>query len=249
MKPGPFGIFNRNGVTIGCMRNLVTYHDGDAIATITMDDGKVNALSMPMFDEVNAALDRAEAAGAAVVLAGRDGVFSAGFDLGVLRAGGAAAAALVRTGFELSARLLAFPAPVVVACTGHAIAMGAFLLLSGDLRLGAPGTYRITANEVAIGLTMPRPAIEISRQRLAPAHFNRAMILAEVYSPDEAVAAGFLDRVDPEPVPAARAAAERLAQLDRAAHAATKLRIRGPVADAIRQSLEDDARAFAASGG
>src|SRR5215471_17406783 len=113
---------NRNGVTIDSVRNLVTYHEGDAIATITMDDGKVNALSMPMFDEVNAALDRAEAAGAAVVLAGRDGVFSAGFDLGVLRAGGAAAAALVRTGFELSARLLAFPAPVVVACTGHAIA-------------------------------------------------------------------------------------------------------------------------------
>ena len=249
MKPGPFGILNRNGVTIGCMRNLVTYHEGDAIATITMDDGKVNALSMQMFDEVNAALDRAEAAGAAVVLAGRDGVFSAGFDLGVVRAGGAAAAALVRTGFELSARLLAFPAPVVVACTGHAVAMGVFLLLSGDLRLGAPGTYRITANEVAIGLTMPRPAIEISRQRLAPAHFNRAMILAEVYSPDGAVAAGFLDRVDPEPVPAARAAAERLAQLDRAALAATKLRIREPVADAIRQSLEDDARAFAASGG
>jgi len=218
------------------MRNLVTYHEGDAIATITMDDGKVNALSMQMFDEVNAALDRAEAAGAAVVLA-------------VVRGGGAAAAALVRTGFELSARLLAFPAPVVVACTGHAVAMGVFLVLSGDLRLGAPGTYRITANEVAIGLTMPRPAIEISRQRLAPAHFNRAMILAEVYSPDGAVAAGFLDRVDPEPVPAARAAAERLAQLDRAALAATKLRIRGPVADAIRQSLEDDARAFAASGG
>jgi enoyl-CoA hydratase len=231
------------------VRNLVTYHESDAIATITMDDGKVNALSQQMFDEVNAALDRAEAAGATVVLAGREGIFSAGFDLGVLRAGGAAAVTLVRTGFELSARLLAFPAPVVIACTGHAIAMGVFLLLSGDFRFGAPGAYRITANEVAIGLTMPRPAIEISRQRLTPAHFNRAMVLAEVYSPDEAAAAGFLDRVVPEPVPAALAAAQRFGQLDRAAHAATKRRIRGPVVDAIRQSLEDDARALAASGG
>ncbi len=140
------------------MSTLVTYHQAGATATIAMDDGKVNALSAQMFAELNAALDRAEAAGATVVLTGREGIFSAGFDLRVLRAGGPQAPALVRSGFELSARLLAFPAPVVVACTGHAIAMGVFLLLSGDFRLGAAGPYRITANEVAIGLTMPRAA-------------------------------------------------------------------------------------------
>jgi len=228
---------------------LVTYRQAAATATITMDDGKVNARSPQMFDELNSALDRAEAAGATVVLAGREGVFSAGFDLGILRAGGPQTPALVRSGFELSARLLEFPAPVVVACTGHAIAMGAFLLLSGDLRLGAAGPYRITANEVAIGLTMPRPAIEICRQRLAPAHFNRALILAGVYPPDEAATAGFLDRVVPpaELGAAAQAAAEQLATLDMAAHAATKRRIRQPVAEAIRAALEEDARALAAT--
>jgi enoyl-CoA hydratase len=226
--------------------SLVSYREGESLVTISMDDGKVNALSMTMFDELNAALDRAGKAGVPVVLAGRDGVFSAGFDLNVLRAGGEPAIALVRTGFELSARLLAFPAPVVVACTGHAIAMGVFLLLSGDYRLGAAGPYRITANEVAIGLTMPRPAVEICRQRLAPAHFNRAMILAELYAPDEAVVAGFVDRVVPADQlgPAAQATAKRLGQLDLAAHAATKLRIRGPVVDAIRAGLEEDARAL-----
>jgi enoyl-CoA hydratase len=225
---------------------MVSYREGESLVTISMDDGKVNALSMTMFDELNAALDRAGKAGVPVVLAGRDGVFSAGFDLNVLRAGGEPAIALVRTGFELSARLLAFPAPVVVACTGHAIAMGVFLLLSGDYRIGAAGPYRITANEVAIGLTVPRPAIEICRQRLAPAHFNRATILAEVYAPDEAAVAGFVDRVVPADQlgPVAQATAERLGQLDPAALAATKLRIRGPVADAIREALEEDARAL-----
>jgi enoyl-CoA hydratase len=148
--------------------NLVSYRETGTAAVVTMDDGKVNALSMAMFGEVNAALDRAGQAGATVLLAGREGIFSAGFDLKVLRAGGPQASALVQAGFELSARLLAFPAPVVVACTGHAVAMGAFLLLSGDFRIGAAGPYRITANEVAIGLTMPRAAIEICRQRLAP---------------------------------------------------------------------------------
>jgi enoyl-CoA hydratase len=228
------------------MGELVGYREAAGVAAITMDDGKVNALSMAMFDEVESALDRAEAAGVPVLLTGREGVFSAGFDLRVLRAGGPGAPALVRRGFELSARLLAFPAPVVVACTGHAVAMGVFLLLSGDFRLGAAGPYRITANEVAIGLTMPRSAIEICRQRLAPAHFSRAVILADVYGPDEAVAAGFLDRVVPpaELGPAAQAAAGQFGQLDMAAHAATKRRARQQTLDALRAAIEEDARAL-----
>jgi enoyl-CoA hydratase len=228
---------------------LVTYHQAGATATIVMDDGKVNALSTQMFHELNSALDRAEKAGATVVLTGREGVFSAGFDLRVLRAGGPQAPALVRSGFELSARLLAFPAPVVIACSGHAIAMGVFLLLSGDFRLGAAGPYRITANEVAIGLTMPRAAVEICRQRLAPSHFNRAVILAEVYAPDEAAAAGFVDRVvlPAELGPAAQAVAEELGKLDMAAHVATKHRARQQTLDALRAAIEDDARALAAT--
>src|SRR5712671_4161796 len=106
------------------MGALVTYSFEDAIATITMDDGKVNALSLAMLTELGEAFDHAEADGAVVVLTGREGRFSAGFDLGVLRAGGDDAWAMLRAGFELSARLLAFPTPVVIACPGHAIAMG-----------------------------------------------------------------------------------------------------------------------------
>src|SRR5215469_7714646 len=176
---------------------MISYCLDDTIATITIDDGKVNVLSLPVLTEVNAALDRAEQDQAVVVLAGREGVFSAGFDLPVLRAGGPDALALLRAGFETAARLLAFPRPVVIACTGHAVAMGAFLLLSGDFRVGATGPFKITANEVAIGLTMPRAAVEICRQRLTPACFNRAVVIAEVFSPEDAVVAGFLDRVVP----------------------------------------------------
>ncbi|HUN31199.1 MAG TPA: enoyl-CoA hydratase-related protein [Trebonia sp.] len=95
-----------------------------------------------------------------VLIEGRDGVFSAGFDLPVLRNGGPDALTMLRSGFELAARLLEFPQPVVIACTGHAVAMGVFLLLCGDYRVGATGPFKITANEVAIGLTMPRAAVE-----------------------------------------------------------------------------------------
>jgi enoyl-CoA hydratase len=230
------------------MSSLVDYRLQDAVATITMDDGKVNAMSPRMLTDLNAALDRAETDRAVVVLAGRPGVFSAGFDLPVLRAGGSEAAVMVRAGFELSERVLSFPTPVVVMCTGHAVAMGVFLLLSGDYRVGAAGSYKITANEVAIGLTMPRAAVEILRQRLAPAYFNRAVTIAEPFSPDDAVGAGFLDRVvDAAALPGtARGVAMQLTGLDMVAHAASKLRARRDALAAIRAGIDADHAGFRA---
>ena len=234
------------------MGTLVNYHLAGSVATITMDDGKANVLSPTMLAALNAALDRAEAdaaaaargaagpaAGCAVLLAGRPGIFSGGFDLSVIRDGGPAVGQMVTAGFELAARILAFPLPVVIACTGHAVAMGAFLLLAGDYRVGAAGPFRITANEVAIGLQVPPPALELCRQRLTPAAYSRAVILADVFAPADAVSAGFLDELAPaaDPVEPARAVAARLSALDRAAHAAAKLNVRGAAVAAIRESL------------
>ncbi|HUJ05299.1 MAG TPA: crotonase/enoyl-CoA hydratase family protein [Streptosporangiaceae bacterium] len=231
------------------MGELVSYRLRDGVATVTMDDGKVNALSPAMLGQVGAALDRAAADGAIVVLAGRPGVFSGGFDLAIVRGGGTRAVGMFRSGFELAARILSFPRPVVIACTGHAVAMGAFLVLSGDYRIGAAGPYRLTANEVAIGLTLPRAAAEICRQRLAPAHFSRATVLAEVYSPDAAVAAGFLDAIA-EPAALATAAhdaAQRMRALDPAAHAATKLGVREATLAALHAAIDRDFAAAVAS--
>jgi enoyl-CoA hydratase len=230
------------------MGTLVSYQPGPTAATITMDDGKVNALSPDMLAGINAALDQAEADGKVVVLTGRPGILSAGFDLRVLQARDQQAAAMVRGGFELAARILAFPQPVVIACPGHAVAMGSFLLLSADYRIGAAGPYKITANEVAIGMTMPLAAIEICRQRLTTAHLTRVIALAEVFAPDDAAAAGFLDRVVPagELAEAAAAAAARLGALDRTAHAATKLRLRAGALAAIRADIEASGAAIEA---
>jgi enoyl-CoA hydratase len=221
---------------------LVEYRVEGAVASITMDDGKVNVLSLQMINEVDAALDRAVADRAVVLLTGREGVFSAGFDLAVLRSGGSEAFAMLRAGFELAERLLSFPLPVVVACTGHAVAMGLFLVLSGDYRVGVAGPYKFAANEVAIGITLPHAAVEILRQRLAPAYLSRAAILAEPFAPANAVEAGLVDRVvgADELAAAAREVAEALAGLDLDAHAATKLRVRRTALNAIRAGIEAD---------
>lgn len=215
--------------------------DGDVV-TITMDDGKANAVGPGMVDAIHAGLDQAEADRCPVVLVGRDGVFSGGFDLKVLGAMDAGAADLLNRGFELAYRMLAFPTPIVIGCTGHAVAMGAFLLLSGDHRIGVAGAaHRIVANEVALGMTMPWSAIEITRQRLTPAAFQQAMNLAATFDPDRGVAAGFLDEVvGGDVAAAAHATAVELGRLDRRAHATAKRRSRRDTLAALRRAIDAD---------
>jgi enoyl-CoA hydratase len=228
------------------MKELVTYRLDGSIATLSMDDGKVNVVSNAMLAALNGALDRASADKAVVILAGRSGVLSAGFDLAVLSSGKSETLDLLKNGFELALRLYSFPMPVVVACTGHALAMGAFLLMSADYRVGASGAFKIGANEVAIGMTMPHFAIELCRQRLHPAYFQRAMLTAEIFSPEGAAVAGFLDAVVADGViQAAQEKAAQLAKLNFEAHAATKLRVREQALASMRSALDSDVASFA----
>jgi enoyl-CoA hydratase len=207
-----------------------------------MDDGKVNAMSVAMMEEVNAALDQAEEHRSVVILTGREGVLSAGFDLAVFKQGMEPLMEMLRVGARLTERLLSFPFPVVAACSGHAIAMGSFLLMSSDVRIGTDGPFKIGMNEVAIGMTLPHFAVEIARHRLTPAYFDRSAILAEMYAPQEAVAPGFLDRVvsSDQLLGTARETATALSKLDMAAHAATKLRVRGPMLEALKQAITSE---------
>ena len=189
-----------------------------------------------------AALDRAEADGAVVVLTGREKYFSAGFDLKVFSERPEEIVEMLTLGARLSERLLSFPTPVLVACNGHAIAAGSFPALAADLRIGVEGPYKLGLNEVKIGLTVPLYVVELARQRLTPRDFNRSLVTAEMYDPEAAVGAGFLDRV----VPAERlreeslAAAEELAGLNMEAHAATKLRVRDGALRALREAIETE---------
>jgi enoyl-CoA hydratase len=167
----------------------------DDVCCIRLDDGKANALSVAKIDALAEGLERAEKEAKGVLLIGRPGCFCAGFDLKVLRHGHEPAEALVRAGMELCLRLRESPLPIVAACSGHALAMGAVLLMAADERIGAQGDFKIGLNETAIGMVLPRSAVEIARERLSKRHFERAVVQAEVYGPEQAADAGFLDRV------------------------------------------------------
>lgn len=223
--------------------SLVRYERQAAVSTIVMDDGKVNALSPAMLGAIDRALDRALEDETVVVLRGRPGRFSGGFDLRVFRQGREPALEMLQAGARLAERMLAFPAPIVIACSGHAIAMGAFLLTTADLRIGVDAPdVKISANEVEIGLTLPRFAIELCRQRLTPAAFDCALLTAHAWSPAEAVNAGFLDRIVPESE-LDRVVSEqalRLSSLVRTAYSASKTRVRAQSLAALRAAIEAD---------
>jgi enoyl-CoA hydratase len=224
------------------MTSPVTYALTDGIAVITMDDGKANAVSLTLQTGINEALDQAEADNVPVVLTGRPGILSAGFDLKTLAASGQPAVDMLNGGLQLSMRLLSFPTPVVVACPGHSIAMGIFLMLSCDYRIGVRGNYKYSANEVAIGMTMPFSTIEILRHRVTPAALTRAVVLAEAFTPDNAVETGVLDLVVDEAdlMSTALATAESFTSLNMDAHKYSKQRLRVEMLEAMRVGLEKD---------
>jgi enoyl-CoA hydratase len=222
--------------------NSVHYNLDGRVATIRIDDGKRNALSPEVLQQIYAALDRAESDRAIIILSGRESVFSAGFDLNVMKRGGRNAIGMLRSGYALTARVMAYPYPVVAACNGHSFAMGVFLMLSADYVIGSRGDFRISANEVAIGLTMPRVAAAVLKNRLDPAAYQRAVTLSEEFNPESALDTGFFDTlVEPGDLMArAEALAEKLETLDARAHAASKRRIRASLIRRIRLSLPLD---------
>jgi enoyl-CoA hydratase len=227
------------------MSDLVKYAMNDGIALLTLSNGKVNALTPVLIAEFNDGLDQAQAAGAIVIVTGQPGIFSGGYDLKVMMKGPENAIALVAAGSALSRRMLAHPQPIIAACNGHAVAKGAFLLLASDYRLGVAGEFTIGLNEVQIGMTMHHVGILLARDRLSPAVFQRSVINAEMFDPQGAMAAGFLDRVvaADQLMPTALEVARQMKKLNPVAHRATKLKARKALLEALDGAIEADKKA------
>ena len=220
----------------------MTYEAEGGVAVVRIDDGKANAISPDVADALDEAVARAESDARALMLVGRPGRFSAGFDLSHMKSGDEPAQSLVAAGARLAMRIYGLGIPTVAACSGHAVAMGALLLLSCDTRLAATGEFRIGLNEVAIGLGLPVFAVELARDRLDPRRFAEATMQAQLYDPDAAAEVGFVDRVVMADVleADALAVAARLAELRTGAYLHTKVRARQRTIDRVLDTLDDD---------
>ena len=222
---------------------LPRYDLDGTTAVITLDDGKANVFSSAVVEHLHSLLDQAEADGArALVLVGRPGRFSAGFDLAEMTASAESARSLVAAGARLWLRIYGLGIPTVAACTGHALAGGAITLLSCDLRIGAEVSAKIGLNEVAIGLVLPKFAMELARDRLDKRHFTAATIGAQVYDPAGALEAGYLDQVVPEfeLMETALGEARRLGSLRTGAYAGAKANARAAMIAEVGAGIDAD---------
>ena len=210
------------------MNEFVNYQSEKNYIIITIKNGKANAISSEVIDGLHKSLDQAEKENKVVILTGQNGIFSAGFDLKVMTKSPESAKELVTKGSQLSLRMLSFSQPIIIACSGHAIAKGAFLLLSSDYRIGIEGDFKIGLNEVMIGMTMHNAGIAIAKARLSEVYLNRSVNNAEIYNPKDALKAGFLDMIVPDAhlLPTAIKVAEMFSKLNKKAHAETKLKVR-----------------------
>lgn len=224
------------------MNELTTYKEEDNYCIITLNNGKANAISNKVIEELNHHLDIAEKNQKVVILTGTEGMFSAGYDLKTMTSSPKAATELVTQGSTLALRLLSFPMPIIVASTGHSLAKGAFLLLCADYRIGTEGSFKIGLNEVAIGMTMHNAGIAIAKARLAPVFFERSVNNSEIYSPIDAVTAGFLDKVVTAEalLPTAITVATMFSELNKKAHAQTKLKLRKSYLEELKRAIKLD---------
>ena len=221
---------------------LATLTNKDNISIITLDDGKANVFSLPMIEDINKCLDKVPSDKGALIITGREGIFSGGFDLKIISSGDMKAIhKMTSSGFRLLSRILSFPRPVIAACTGHAIALGTFLLCCCDFRIGAKGDFMVGANEMRTNMVIPVPILELIRFRVSQRHKYRAILGAEMYSIEKAVDAGLMDQsVEQEKLmEAAFLKAEDLASMGHPSYSLTKELFINDVATKINNALDE----------
>ena len=212
------------------------------ISIITLDDGKANVFSPKMIQDVNDCLDQVPTQNGALIITGRDGMFSAGFDLKIISAGEMSAITEMTTnGFKLLSRIFSFPRPVLGACSGHGIALGTFLLCCCDYRIGVKGEFMIGANEMRTNMVIPTPILELIKFRVSNGHKYRAILGAEMYSIENGISAGLIDEVvDAENLmETAMLKAKDLATMGHPSYTLTKELFINDVAESIDHAIKE----------
>jgi enoyl-CoA hydratase len=222
--------------------SFATLSQEDEISIITLDDGKANVFSEEMTQAINDCLDKVPTDSGSLIITGRPGMFSAGFDLKVIASGDVPKIKKMSlSGFKLLSRIFSFPRPVVAACSGHGIALGTFLLCCCDYRIGIKGEFLLGANEMKTNMVIPTPILELIKFRISPSHKYRSILGAEMYQLDRAIDAGLMDQVEEAEtlMDAAIEKAKDLATMGHPSYTLTKALFIKDVADSIDNAIKD----------
>ena len=222
--------------------SFATLSQEEEISIITLDDGKANVFSEEMTQAINDCLDKVPTDSGSLIITGRPGMFSAGFDLKVIASGDVPKIKKMSlSGFKLLSRIFSFPRPVVAACSGHGIALGTFLLCCCDYRIGIKGEFLLGANEMKTNMVIPTPILELIKFRISPSHKYRSILGAEMYQLEKAIDAGLMDQVEEAEtlMDAAIEKAKDLATMGHPSYTLTKALFIKDVADSIDNAIKD----------
>lgn len=221
------------------MAQWTVRHEG-AVAVVSFDDGKANALTLPEFESLDAAMTEVEKSPAlAMVLTGRAGYFSAGLNLKVLPTLALPDLKHLITRFgEIALRLFTFPKPVVAAVSGHALGAGGMFAWAADERVQAEGPFKFGLNEVPAGLFVPTFGIEICRASAPNPMLTQLLVHGKVWSPEEQALYRISTVVPGDKLlSTAMERANALTELAGQGYALTKKLVRGPAADFARSRI------------
>ncbi len=217
---------------------IATLTQDNDISIIKLDDGKANAFSYDMLTQVNELLAKVPRDSGALVITGRDGLFSGGFDLKTLAAGDMEKITkMVHLGYRLLLELYSFDRPIIAAVSGHSIALGLFVTCSADYRIAIDGKYICQANEVRNNMDIPTQIMEILKARVNKNYFYPAVFHSDAYSVQDSIEVGFIDEVVPQTefMDRVMEKAKELATLPHPFYANTKKSAQ----DDVRQKISD----------
>ena len=176
--------------------SIATLSKENDISIIKLDDGKANAFSYDMLSQVNDLLKKVPRDSGALVITGREGLFSGGFDLKTLATGDMEKITkMVQLGYRLLLELFSFDRPIVAAVSGHSIALGLFVTCSADYRIAIDGKYVCQANEVRNNMDIPTQIMEIIKARVNKKYFYSAVYHSDAYSVQDSIEVGYIDEV------------------------------------------------------
>ena len=179
--------------------SIATLSQENDISIIKLDDGKANAFSYDMLTQVNELLSKVPRDSGALVITGREGLFSGGFDLKTLATGDMEKITkMVQLGYHLLLELYSFDRPIIAAVSGHSIALGLFVTCSADYRIAIDGEYVCQANEVRNNMDIPIQIMEILKARVNKNYFYPAVFHSDAYTVQDSIAVGVIDEVVPQ---------------------------------------------------
>ena len=181
---------------------MINFEKKESIYFLTMDAGE-NRWNTTFVREFSKALDDVEkdnGPGALITTSSDPKFFSNGLDLDWIQSPSDFPERGDREVFGeefmyLMGRIITLPIPTICAINGHAFGAGFMLALSHDVRIMREDRGFLCANEIQLGLKIPRPELALFRHKIPANSFFETVQLSKRWTGPAALEAGIIQSI------------------------------------------------------